>query len=143
MTNATNPTAKQRWAAHKNSRMRDLRQLFRKMQSNNDAIREQAYEDFNNYALAFDYVAPGTFSHQKEGYWRYQISWGGPSDEIRFYASTPQSEPYAVIYSFMDWFDGEHRELKGRDLETALNVWRDFQDTDTVQHTYDQALENA
>ena len=42
------------------------------------------------YGLSFDYVTPGTFKSQVGGYFRYQLSWGGPSDEIRFYA-TPNS----------------------------------------------------
>jgi len=39
-------------------------------------------EDLKNpdfEALSFDYVEPNTFNDQKEGYWRWQFSWGGPS----------------------------------------------------------------
>ena len=47
------------------------------------------YEDFfdyvNNYGLCFDYVEKGTFTDQDRGYFRFQISWGGPSDEFRIY----------------------------------------------------------
>ena len=42
---------------------------------------------FWEYGLALDYVAPGTFKDQKQGYFRYQISVGGPSEEFRFYAN--------------------------------------------------------
>ena len=33
-------------------------------------------------------------------YYRYQLSWGGPSDEIRFYPSGK------IEYVFLDWFCG-------------------------------------
>ena len=33
--------------------------------------------------LGFDYVEPHTFTDQLEGYWRWQFSWGGPSDALR------------------------------------------------------------
>jgi len=35
--------------------------------------------------LGFSFVEPNTFKDQKDGYWRLQFSWGGPSDEIRYY----------------------------------------------------------
>ena len=42
---------------------------------------------FNEYALGYDYVELGTWPDQgeDEDYFRYQMSWGGPSDELRFY----------------------------------------------------------
>ncbi len=55
--------------------------------------------NINDYGLSFDFVEPDTFDDQPEGYHRYQMSWGGPSDEIRFY-------PNKVEYVFMDWFVG-------------------------------------
>ena len=53
----------------------------------------------NDYGLCFDFVEPGTFDDQPKGYHRYQMSWGGPSDEIRFYSNRTE-------YVFMDWFVG-------------------------------------
>lgn len=60
---------------------------------------------FHEYGLAFDYLPANTFNEQKIGYWRYQLSWGGPADEIRFYGD-PEGQIYCVEYWFMDWFDG-------------------------------------
>ena len=82
-----------------------------------------------DYALSFDYVAPGTFDDQDEGYFRYQISWGGPSDEFRFFTG-PDFRCSRIEYWFLDWFDGSHRDCS-RDA-TALSLWRWLVDTGAV-----------
>lgn len=38
---------------------------------------DETHGPLREYGLSFDYVTAGTFDDQKEGYWRYQISWGG------------------------------------------------------------------
>lgn len=60
------------------------------------------------YGLSFDYV--GELPDDRPGYWRYQLSWGGPSDELRFYCNN-EGKLLEVEYWFMDHFDGAHREL--------------------------------
>ncbi len=54
----------------------------------------------NEYALSLDFVEAGTFNDQREDYVRYQFSWGGPSDELRFFKNGD------IEYWFLDWFDG-------------------------------------
>ena len=58
-------------------------------------------------ALCFDYVAPHTFNDQAEGYWRWQFSWGGPSDELRGYVNE-HGELHRLEYWYLDWGDGAH-----------------------------------
>ena len=65
-------------------------------------------DDFFEYGLCVDYVEPFTFDDQEEGYLRYQLSWGGPSDEFRFYQSRTE-------YWFLDWFDGASRDVSQED----------------------------
>lgn len=72
-----------------------------------------------DYALGFDYVPPYTFDDQSEGYFRYQISWGGPSDEFRFFYRGTLD--YRFEYWFLDWFDGAHRDCS-RD-RVVLRLW--------------------
>ena len=51
---------------------------------------QQRQKDLRNNEfepLGFDYVEPHTFTDQLEGYWRWQFSWGGPSDELRGYVN--------------------------------------------------------
>jgi hypothetical protein len=83
---------KARWRARKNDRVSDLKKLFTAHQRG-DEDNLATLGTFAEYGLGFDYVAPGTFVDAPEGYWRYQISWGGPSDEFRFYASRCGKHP--------------------------------------------------
>lgn len=64
---------------------------------------------FGNYGLSFDYV--------DQGYFRYQLSWGGPSDEIRFY------ENGAIEYVYMDWFCGIGFNVN---TDSAFKLLRDY-----------------
>ena len=55
--------------------------------------------------LCFDYVEPKTFTDQLEGYWRWQLSWGGPGDEFRIYVN-PDKSVHRIEYWYLDWYDG-------------------------------------
>ena len=66
---------------------------------------------FHEWGLSADYVTPYTFKDQPNGYFRFQMSWGGPSDEFRFYVNENYL-PYLIQYWFMDWFDGAHRDIR-------------------------------
>ena len=61
-------------------------------------LKDPEYE-----ALGFDYVAPHTWDDQPEGYWRWQFSWGGPSDELRGYNT--QTHP-CLLYTSPSPRDG-------------------------------------
>ena len=64
----------------------------------------------DEYGLSFDYVAPDTFTGQAKGYFRWQLSYGGPSDEFRFHIN-PDFSCRAIEYWFLDWFDGAHLRI--------------------------------
>ena len=61
--------------------------------------------------LSFDYVEPHTFNDQAEGYWRWQFSWGGPSDELRGYVNENR-ELHRLEYWYLDWLDGAYVQVK-------------------------------
>lgn len=63
-----------------------------------EALRSE--DGLNELGLSLDLVEAGTFKDQREDYVRYQMSWGGPSDELRFYKNGD------IEYWFMDWYDG-------------------------------------
>jgi len=69
-------------------------------------------QEDENYieGLSFDYVEPSTFTDQLEGYWRWQLSWGGPSDEFNIYIN-PDKSVHRIEYWYKDWFDGAHVTL--------------------------------
>src|SRR3990167_5011806 len=95
-----------------NSRMEDIRTLY-------DALDQKTEElgPLSEYGLSMDYVAAGTFldivgvfqGTQRAGYKRYQLSWGGPSEEFRIYDNDE------VEFWYLDWFDGACVSVKGQD----------------------------
>ena len=69
----------------------------------------QEYDDIFDYvnqtALSWDYVEPFTFDDQREGYYRLQLSWGGPSDEFRIYTDMNKTI-HDIEYWYLTWGDG-------------------------------------
>ncbi len=120
------------------NRTDDIRRLLDEEYKGN----EEGLEDIgtlNEYGLDFGYVAPGTFTDQERGYFRYQISWGGPSEEYRFYVDNDLT-PYKVEFWYLDWFDGAPHVMRGKDLDTMLEVFDYFGGAD-LQYMIDKELE--
>ena len=97
------------------SRLDDLEKVMKGL----DQVELGRFED---YGLCFDFVEPDTFDDQREGYFRYQISWGGPSDEFRFFVNLDGS-CHRIEYWFLDWFDGAHRVLEGAGEDLMLSCF--------------------
>ena len=91
-------------------------------QCTNKTLKHENYgkwsERFNESILAFDFVEPSTFKDQKDGYWRLQLSWGGPSDEIRYYSNDRKTLDQ-ITYCYMDWFDGA-------EIQVHADIWHDI-----------------
>ena len=118
------------------SRVEALSEIMDRMRDYNasEEDREEAREEYDNFALCFDYVEA---EDGEPGYFRYQTSWGGPSDEFRFYVDLADLKPYKVEYWFLDWYDGASRRLYGTDLELLCEVYADFNECGTCQHILD------
>lgn len=85
-----------------------------------DSGRAGVYEEgndelppFNEYGLSLDVVEAHTFEDQHQDYGRYQFSWGGPSEEIRFYCDR-------IEFWYMDWFDGAKVDISTDDVAIWL-----------------------
>lgn len=89
---------------------------------NDDLTNEEGYT-LREYGLDFSFVEPDTFDDQPIGYWRYQISWGGPADEIQYHLDKDRARGFKVEYWYLDWFDGASIHLKGEDKELAMWVF--------------------
>ena len=79
-----------------------------------EKYESKGWDNFHEYGLDFSYVEPNTFKEQTRGYWRFQLSWGGPSDEIRFYVREQDNGPTELEkaeYWYMDWFDGAPEDV--------------------------------
>ena len=85
--------------------------------------RQEDLKDPEYEALAFDYVEPHTFNDQAEGYWRWQFSWGGPSDELRGYVNE-HGELHRLEYWYLDWGDGASILLE----QDHTDAWQQMQE---------------
>jgi hypothetical protein len=72
---------------------------------------------FHEYGLSFDYVELGTFDDQDEDYFRFQFSWGGPSEELRIY------EDGTIIFVYLDWFSGVGFDVSDEDWAEWIAEW--------------------
>lgn len=70
-----------------------------------------------DYGVGFELVKAGTFKGQRENYFRYQLSWGGPSEEIRIY------ENGDIEFWYLDWFDGACIDITEDDVAIKLIDW--------------------
>jgi len=93
--------------------------------------------DFYEYGLSVDYVTPGTFKN-KAGYLRYQLSYGGPSEEIRFYFTQGAREAYKIEFVYLDWGVGVGFDVTNEDWAKWLFDW--FNDAGTVEAEVQKAF---
>jgi hypothetical protein len=89
--------------------------------------------------LAVDYVTPGTFKN-KAGYLRYQLSWGGPSEEIRFYFTPKAREAYKIEFVYLDWGVGVGFDVTNEDW--AKWLFDLFNEVGTTEAEMNRAFEN-
>lgn len=94
---------------------------------------------FFDYGLAVDYVTPGTFEN-KAGYLRYQLSYGGPSEEIRFYFTQGAREAYKIEFVYLDWGVGVGFDVTNEDWAKWLFDW--FNEVGTVEAEVQKAFDN-
>jgi hypothetical protein len=133
------PSCKQRVRAEYRHEIAKVRRLWGSYK-----IDPETYTDdgiWTEYGLSFDYVAPGTFEGQKRGYFRYQISWGGPSDEFRFFVDE-QLHITSVQYWFMDWFDGAKVIVNGKDRELLEEIWQEWLGCELPQSKMKEATQD-
>ena len=119
-----NKTCKEQIDKSLKSREEDFLRFMNKQ--DDDEIRTEFYE----YGLGFDFVDKKTLSRRESeigSYYRYQLSWGGPSDEIRFFEDR-------VEYVFMDWFDYADKDITHKDWVKWLV--QDFQELEMMSLNY-------
>lgn len=119
------------------SRMSDLRRLWK---AELTGVEDEELGWLIDYGLSFDYVPKGTYIGQDEGYFRYQLSWGGPGDEFRFYCD-PALEVERVEYWFYDWYVGASIVLEGEDEELLIDIFEWFKEAGVPQKVLEESLE--
>lgn len=111
--------------------------------------REDPEEDpediglFQEYGLHFDYLCPYYWTDQTQGYWRYQISYGGPCEEIRIYGDVIDDYKAHMIraeFWFLDWGDGACVDVS---KEACVRwLFDNLTETGTIAHTYHEGMKN-
>jgi hypothetical protein len=134
------PTCKDRINQELKNRISDLKKLWELYREDSEKY-DPDLGNFTEYGLCFDYVAPGTFKGQRKGYFRYQLSYGGPSDEFRFYTDR-DNKLNKIEYVFLDWFDGAVKNLTGKRFDLLSEIFQDFDDCGTVKYLYNKAMED-
>ena len=92
-------------------RMKDIRTLF-----NAEDNKTEDLGNLNDYGLCIDFVAAGTFKDQREPFYRYQLSWGGPQEEFRIFLDG------SVEFWFLDWFDGACVQVESEDADIIKEI---------------------
>jgi len=107
------------------SRLKDLREAY-----NNQNIDLSTW--LSEYGLNWDYVVPNTFDNQEDGYYRWQLSWGGPSDEFRIYTDN-EKNIQSVEYWYLDWFDGASITVNDEEIINII-IWQLDCDLTPIEH---------
>ena len=94
-------------------------------------------EWLNEFGLGWDYVLPNTFDDQERGYYRWQLSWGGPSDEFRIYTNNEKNIEF-VEYWFLDWFDGASIKVNDQEVLNMID-WQLDCDLTPIEHESEAA----
>jgi len=106
----------------------------------------ECYEDFFDYLcqsiLGFDFVPVDTFEDQEQGYWRLQMSWGGPSDEFRIYVDD-QNNIEKIFYHYMDWFDWASKLVQDNIIHDICQMFLDISDCKDFSEIYKNEDEEA
>ncbi len=123
-------TCKEKVRGAYKERMAEIRKLWNLYQKDCRAQNEDL-GSWDEYGLCFDYVPAGTFGDQKRGYFQYQISYGGPSEQFRFYTNE-RLNITGCYFWFLDWFDGASIRVTGRNLDLWREIWENFQDMDLL-----------
>lgn len=99
---------------------------------------------FYDYGLSFDFVEA---DEDSDGYYRFQICWGGPSSEIRFF------EDGTIEAVYMDWFVGvgfnvstweEFNWIENFFKETCSIDWdsKEWEEKSQDAHTFEECEED-
>jgi len=131
----TEKTCKERVSEKLKDRIQDIKKLWQAYCDGEEEVEDLG--SIYDYGLCFDYVAPDTFEDQKEAYFRWQLSWGGPADEFRFYAN-PDLSLYRIEYWFLDWFDGAGVELEGEDFMLLSEIFDWFKETGAIEKALEE-----
>lgn len=82
-------------------------------------------ESIFDLGLSFAWIPPTGETYEEGGYFQLLLSWGGPSDEIRFF------DYNRIVYVYMDWFDGAEIDISKDEVAREMRyVYEDVEAVD-------------
>jgi hypothetical protein len=93
---------------------------------------------FPNTACVFDYVLAGTFHDQWQGYFRYQLSWGGRAINSAF-SWTPTFAATGSSTGFWTGSTMHAGSMTGARATLLLELWDWFRETDAAESARQRA----
>jgi hypothetical protein len=128
------PSCAERIGGKMESRMADIRELWEHYPHRHPELGR-----LENYGLCFEYVEADRYPDLDRGFFRWQLSTGGPAAEIRFHMADHVTEELGwdeqgadasdlarIEFRFHDWFDGAGRTLTGADRELLDTLFSHF-----------------
>jgi hypothetical protein len=94
-----------------NKKWKDTKKTFDGYFKSND------YEGLSEYGLDIRLIEADTYEGQDKPYIIYQLSWGGPADEVRLY------EDGTIEYWYLDWFDGASVDITEDDTAQKIATY--------------------
>lgn len=160
MTNSTELNKDLKTRDYLANRLRDLEMLFAYTQQSVSTLIDYLVTDYgferadlknrpaieiwgeleslqSEYGVGFDYVAAGTFERQRVGYFRYQLSYGGPAEEFRFFVD-PEHNLIRAEFWLLDWFTGSCIDCTSQ--QTVKSIWEHFKDTESSRYAFRRAM---
>jgi len=114
------------------SYIREMWEVYIGQSPETDEITE---DSFHEYGLSLEYSSS---EDGEPGFFRYLLSWGGPSSEFRFFTD-PDLCCYRIEYWFLDWFDGASRRLYDSDKDLMLEIFDMWRDCGTLEYLIEQS----
>ena len=98
-------------------------------------------DSFHEYGLSFEYVDEGD---DDNNYFRYLISTGGPSEEIRFYCYKNHFGQWVFSeaeFVYMDWFDSASEMITGNHLLFVQELFEFFYEIGALDEEFKKATD--
>jgi hypothetical protein len=98
-------------------------------------------DSFHEYGLSFEYVDEGD---DDNNYFRYLISTGGPSEEIRFYCYKNHFGLWVFSeaeFVYMDWFDSASEMITGNHLTLVEELFEFFYEIGALNEEFKKATD--
>lgn len=98
-------------------------------------------DSFHEYGLSFEYVDEGD---DDNNYFRYLISTGGPSEEIRFYCYKNHFGQWVFSeaeFVYMDWFDSASEMITGNHLLFVQELFEFFNECGSLDEEFKKATD--